>query len=325
MSKRILTFCICAYNAERYILETLKSLFKQTYREFDVWVIDDASTDQTRSVCEKFFQDHQWACARVITLPENGGLAAGRRYAETHVETEYIGFIDADDIMLPNAVERMMDVITADEDCLSVSGYCTYMTPGGKKMPGGIYIGASTKEQFLTQASQEKLIFRPPMNISRVEWIRKAGCRAVDGFLPGKPRYQDMCEDLDLWTRMSDFYMEGKYLVVIPEVLFQYRKMPTSMSANGAAMNMRMRHIKSNLKRRRRGDEEQTFIDYLASLTRWQRLKYDYSDWSQAFYKRAGFYYLQKKYVSFFLNLGYAALFNPGYFLQKMRQNAIKH
>ena len=319
--KTSLTFCICAYNAERYILETLESLFNQTFRMFDLWVIDDASTDQTRAVCEKFFMAHKWAGAKVITLPENGGLAAGRRYAETHVETEYIGFVDADDIMLPHAVERMMSVITSDGDCLSVSGYCSYMTPDGEKMPGGIRIGATSKEQFLTQANQEKLIFRPPMNISRVEWMRKAGCRAVEGFPAGKLRYQDMCEDLDLWTRMSDFYKEGKYMLVLPEVLFKYRKIPSSMSANGKAMNMRMRHIKCNLKRRRRGEAEYTFIDYLASLAPWQRMKYAYSDWSQGFYKQAGFHYMKKNYLRFFLNFGCSALFNPSYFLQKMKHN----
>lgn len=316
-----LTICICAYNAERYIVETLQSLYDQTYRDFDFLLIDDCSTDNTRKVVQDFIAEHQWAGARDVHLEANGGLAAARRYAETHCATEYLGFIDADDVMLPNAVGRMMSVIASDENCLSVSGYCKYMTPEGKEMPGGIFIGATSKEKFLEQAKNEKLIFRPPMNISRVEWIRRAGCRAVEGFPSGKPRYQDMCEDLDLWTRMSDFYTEGKYEIVIPEVLFQYRKMVSSMSANGRAMSMRMRHIKCNLKRRRRGETELTFIDYLANLTPWQKIKYAYSDWSQGFYKQAGFHYMQKHYLRFLWNFGCAAVFNPEYFLQKMKYN----
>lgn len=316
-----LTYCICAYNAEQYIRETLESLHNQTNSFFDIWVIDDASTDRTRNICEEYYHKCKWNQAHIITLPNNGGLAAARRFAEIHVESEFIGFIDADDVMLPNAVERMMSVITADDNCISVSGYCSYMTPDGKEMPGGIRIGATTKEEFMVQAIHEKLIFRPPMNISRVEWIRKAGCRAVEGFPDSKPRYQDMCEDLDLWTRMSDFYSDGKYQLVIPEVLFRYRKMPTSMSSNGSAMNLRMRHIKSNLKRRRHGKPELTFTDYVTSQTWWEKLKYAYADWSQGFYKNAGFYYLKKKYLRFLIYLGCAAMFNPCYFLQKMRHN----
>ena len=316
-----LTICICAYNAEQYIQETLESLARQEGYGFDVWIIDDASQDKTRSLCEKFFRKYNWDKNHIITLEKNGGLANARRYAEMHVQTDYLGFIDADDVMFPHAVKRMMDVIEADENCMSISGYCSYMSTDGKDIPGGIFIGASTKKEFFKQASQEKLIFRPPMNISRVSWIRKAGCRAVEGFPEGKPRYQDMCEDLDLWTRMSDFYKEGKYMLVLPEVLFRYRKIPTSMSANGNAMNMRMRHIKCNLKRRRRGEAELTFIDYLASLTPWQKVKYAYSDWSQGFYKQAGFHYMKKNYLRFLLNFGCAALFNPSYFLQKMKHN----
>ena len=94
------------------------------------------------------------------------------------------------------------------------------------------------------------------------------------------------------------------------------------MSANGAAMNMRMRHIKCNLKRRRHGEKELTFMEYMASLTTWQKIKYAYSDWSQAFYKQAGFHYMQKHYLRFVWYFGCAALCNPAYFLQKMRYNA---
>lgn len=320
MTKK-LTICICAYNAERYIQETLESLARQERHDFDVWIIDDASQDNTKKICEEQFLKYNWDKKNIITLKKNGGLANARRYAEMHVQTEYLGFIDADDVMLPHAVERMMDVIEADENCMSISGYCSYMATDGQAIPGGIYIGATCKEDFFRKASLEKLIFRPPMNISRVSWIRKAGCRAVEGFPDGKTRYQDMCEDLDLWTRMSDFYKEGKYMLVLPEVLFRYRKIPSSMSADGKAMNMRMRHIKCNLKRRRRGEAEYTFIDYLSSLTAWQRMKYTYSDWSQGFYKQAGFHYMKKNYLRFFLNFGCAALFNPGYFIQKMQHN----
>ena len=224
--------------------------------------------------------------------------------------------------MLPTAVARMMERLLSDGDCMTVSAYCEYMDPEGKKMPGGIHIGPTSREEFMAQAQGEKRLFLPPMNISRVEWIRRAGCRAVDGFPPGKPRYQDMCEDLDLWTRMSDFYAQGKYLVVIPEVLFRYRKMPTSMSANGRAMSMRMRHIKTNLKRRRKGIPELTFLEYMASLTRWQKIKYAYIDWSQGLYKQAGFHYMQRHFLQFLWFFGWAALTNPGYFWQKMRHNA---
>ena len=316
-----LTICICAYNAERYIRETLESVYNQTFRQFNFLLIDDASTDSTVTIVQDFIDSHKWSNAKIEHLTENGGLANGRHYAEQIVTTEFIGFFDADDLALPTYVEKLLLQIQSDDKCMAVGCYCEYIDENSKKIGGGIYVGCKTKEVYFERAQSEKLMFMSASSIMRVADIRRAGGRSIEGFPPGKPRYQDMCEDLDLWTRMSDFYKEGKYIIVVPEVLFQYRKMASSMSANGLAMSMRMRHIKCNLKRRRRGEAEYTFIDYLSSLTPWQRMKYAYSDWSQGFYKQAGFHYMKKKYLRFLLNFGCAALFNPGYFLQKMKHN----
>jgi len=322
MQENNLTICICAYNAEKYIVKTLRSLYEQTYRDFDFLLIDDCSSDKTQEVVQAFIDEHQWASARIVHLDENGGLAHGRHVAEKLVNTEYLGFFDADDLALPTYVEKLYSRIQQDPNCMAVGCFCEYIDEQGKRIGGGIHIGNITPEEFYDRASREKLMFMSASSLIRVSDMKRAGGRNINGFPSGKPRYQDMCEDLDLWTRMSDFYKEGKYIVVVPEVLFQYRKMVSSMSANGRAMSMRMRHIKCNLKRRRRGEAELSFIDYLASLTTWQKIKYAYSDWSQGFYKQAGFRYMQKHYLRFMWNFGCAALFNPGYFLQKMKHNA---
>ena len=316
-----LTICICAYNAEQYIEQTLDGLYRQTCRDFDLWIINDCSTDNTAAVAEDFFRKHNWSGTKIISLPENGGLANGRHIAEELCQTEFLLFFDADDIALPQYVEKLLKKIKSEENCMAVGCYCEYISETSKRIGGGIYVGPTTKEDFFDRAEREKLMFMSASSIVRVKDMKVAGGRQILGFPPGRPRYQDMCEDLDLWTRMSDFYKDGKYIVVIPEVLFQYRKMSSSMSADGHAMSMRMRHIKCNLKRRRAGLNELTFIDFMAGLTRWQKIKYAYVDWGQGFYKQAGFHYLQKNYCRFLWYLGCAALFAPGYFLQKLVKN----
>lgn len=318
---RNLTICVCAYNAEKYIVKTLNSLYNQTYSDFDFLFIDDCSTDDTHRKVQSYFYEHPYINAKIIHLSKNRGLAYGRKIAERLVTTEYILFFDADDLALPHYVEKLYMRIQQDAHCMAVGCYCEYIDDAGNLIGGGIRIGSKTPEEFRNRAAKEKLMFMSASSIIRVSDMRQAGGRRIEGFPSGKPRYQDMCEDLDLWTRMSDFFKDGKYIVVVPEVLFQYRKMASSMSANGRAMSMRMRHIKCNLKRRRRGEAELTFIDYLDSLTTWQKVKYAYSDWSQGFYKQAGFHYMKKNYLRFLLNFSCAALFNPGYFLQKMKHN----
>lgn len=318
-----LTVCICVYNAERLIEETLAALARQSFRDFDLLVVNDCSTDHTVEIVGKFADEHPEMAIKIVALPENGGLAAARHYAEFSVDTEFLCFVDADDIPYPDAIEKMYNRIQEDADCIAVGVHCEYIDVNAKKIGGGIFIGPKSKEEFMSLAGNKKLMFLSPFNISRLEYIRKVGGRAVDGFPTGKPRYQDMCEDLDLWTRMSDFYKEGKYIVAIPEVLLQYRKMVTSMSSDTNAMNMRMRHIKTNLLRRRAGEKELPFVEFIQQITLWQKIKYAYEDVTTGFYKKAGFYYMNKKYFRFMIYFGGCALSNPRYFMQKICRNAV--
>lgn len=317
-----LTVCICAYNAEKYIAETLESLSKQTFKDFKLLIVNDCSTDRTVEIAEAF-ADSNWGGFEIISLPENGGLARARRVAEDMCRTEFICFVDADDVPYFDAIEKMYRRIKSDGNCMAVSGYCEYISPDSKSIGGGIFIGPVSKEEFMQQAADKKLMFIPPFNISRIEYLRKAGGRAVDGFPDGKVRYQDMCEDLDLWTRMSDFYKHGKYIVVLSDIILKYRKMASSVSANSRAMSMRIRHIKFNLLRRRNNEPELKFVDYIAQLSRWQKIKYAYSDWASGLYKQAGFYYLNKNWIGFAVYFIGAALFNPGYVFQKFQKNII--
>lgn len=92
------------------------------------------------------------------------------------------------------------------------------------------------------------------------------GGYVIEGYPAGKPRFQDFCEDLDLWTRMSDLYTQGKAIVVVPEILCKYRK-GGGLSSNSFNMIIKMRYTKCNLLRRRSGEKELTFIDFYNSLS----------------------------------------------------------
>jgi len=317
-----LTICICVYNGAKYIGQTLESLYLQTFQEFDLLIVNDCSTDSTVAVIDAFFDSHKRQY-RVDTLPQNVGLACARKYAERTVQTEFLQFFDADDIALPAMVETLYRTLTASPDCLGVSCYGEYISDTSEKIGGGLFLGPVTPEDFFKMAAAAKLMFLPPVTMFRLREANAAGGRNVDGFPEGRPRYQDMCEDLDLWTRMSDRYDQGKYLLVVPKVLFRYRKFATSVSANSQAMNWRVRHIKTNLRRRRGGVPELNFIEYMQSVTPWQKFKFYFQDRSGDCYKQAGFCYMQKRYLRFGGYLIIASLFSPKYVMQKLTKNVL--
>ena len=233
-------------------------------------------------------------------------------------------FVDADDILYPQAVETLYNKISSDKDLIAVGCHLEYMDSNGKKINGGIFLGEVTKEGFYRKAEKEKLIFMQPTAIYDRETALRVGGHNTTGFPAGKPRYQDLCEDLDLWTRMSDLYREGKAIIVVPEILCRYRKHENAMSGNSIGMILRMRHIKKNLKLRRRGYKELSFIEFKESLTPAELNKLE-GEAKAADELKQSYYALKKgKIFTFLSKLTISIYSNPSYFINKIKHNILR-
>ena len=320
--KTDLTLAICMYNAEKYIEETLLCIMAQTKQDFYLMIINDCSTDSSADVVNRFFVDHPRQY-EMVNLPENRGLAFGRRYVEEHADTKYLLFVDADDCPLPLFVEKLYDKISSDSQLMAVGCYLEYMNLDGKKTKGGIFIGETSKNGFYQKALKEKLIFMASTSIYNREVALSVGGHNIYGFPEGKPRYQDLCEDLDLWTRMSDLYVDGKAIIVVPEVLYKYRK-GDGISTGAYGMLLRMRHIKTNLKRRRSGDKELSFIDFQNSLSEKEIASLKKEAAAVNSFRNA-YYYLKKgNFLIFIKNIFISIYNNPKYMMDNIKQNLLR-
>jgi glycosyltransferase involved in cell wall biosynthesis len=318
-----LTLAICMYNAEQYIEETLECLIAQTMQDFYLLIVNDCCTDNSVAAVEHFFAKHPRQY-EIVHFEVNKGLSAGRRYVEEHAPSKYILFVDADDCPYPTLVEKLYNKISSDSNLMAVGCHLEYMDSRGGKMKGGIFLGETTKEGFYEKARKEKLIFMQPTAIYDRELALQVGGHNITGFPEGKPRYQDYCEDLDLWTRMSDLYKEGKAIVVVPEILCRYRKHQSAMSANSIGMILRMRHIKTNLKRRRRGECELTFVEFRAQMTDEEYRKLE-KDATAADSLRQSYYQLKSgNIIKGFSSLLKSIRNNPSYFTDKIKHNIFK-
>ena len=320
--KTDLTLAICMYNAEKYIEETLLCIMAQTKQDFYLMIINDCSTDNSANVVNRFFVDHPRQY-EMVNLPENRGLAFGRRYVEEHADTKYLLFVDADDCPLPLFVEKLYDKISSDSQLMAVGCYLEYMNLDGKKTKGGIFIGETSKNGFYQKALKEKLIFMASTSIYNREVAISVGGHNIDGFPEGKPRYQALCEDLDLWTRMSDLYVDGKAIIVVPEVLYKYRK-GDGISTGAYGMLLRMRHIKTNLKRRRSGEKELSFIDFQNSLSEKEIASLKKEATAVNSFRNA-YYYLKKgNFLLFIKNIFISIYNNPKYMMDKIKHNLLR-
>lgn len=100
------------YNKEKYILNTLNSVFNQSYEDFEVIVVNDSSTDNSLNLVSTI-KDKR---LRVYTIP-NGGVSVARNFGIKEANGEYIAFLDGDDIWKNNHLQVISNMINTYENC----------------------------------------------------------------------------------------------------------------------------------------------------------------------------------------------------------------
>ena len=104
----LVSIVIPTYNCERYLPETLASVFAQSLQNIEVIVVDDGSSDETASL---FKQPHK--CVTYIPIRHTGIPAKARNVGLEHVRGEYVAFLDSDDLWEPDKLERQVSLMQA--------------------------------------------------------------------------------------------------------------------------------------------------------------------------------------------------------------------
>jgi len=315
---------ICAFNAEKYIGEAIESVLKQTYKNYELLIINDASVDSTLSIAEQYSKKD--GRIKIINLYKNQGLAKGRKIALSHTKYDWVIYLDADDIFLPNILEEFVDEINKDPELILVSSYAYYIDSENKRKLGIQKIGPVSKEEFYKAFNGKKLIFFPATSLFSKKHALEVGGPRVEGFGKWEDiRVQDYAEDLDLWMRMSDFGSNGLYMRTTPKPLFLYRKYRGSLSArNTRFMNEKMRWIKECLKARRNDRNEPSYEEYIKSLTNLEKFNNRREDIGTFLYKKAADFYIENNYMQMFFYVVIASLFNPKFVYQKFKNYFVK-
>ncbi len=120
----LISVIIAIYNPGRYLRACLDSITGQTYRNLEIILVDDGSTDDSLAVCKEYAQKD----SRVIVHhKENSGVSATRNAGIRLAHGEYFSFIDSDDYLEEDAYEYMMDLIyTHKVDAINYEHYITY-------------------------------------------------------------------------------------------------------------------------------------------------------------------------------------------------------
>ena len=110
--KPLLTVVIPVYNVEKYLKRCIDSILIQEWKNYDILLVDDGSTDNSPQICEDYAKAYD-----IISVihKENGGLSEARNTGISNAEGEYVFFLDSDDWIEPNTFSDLAEVIESDQ------------------------------------------------------------------------------------------------------------------------------------------------------------------------------------------------------------------
>jgi glycosyltransferase involved in cell wall biosynthesis len=117
--EKLTSVVIPAFNAERFIERTLRSALRQTSNDLEIIVVDDGSTDRTKSIVQSLALSDERI--RLVSVP-NGGVALARNIGLEHARGEFVAFLDADDLWHPSKLEMQIAALNAAPDAAASYG-----------------------------------------------------------------------------------------------------------------------------------------------------------------------------------------------------------
>ena len=129
----LISIVVPLYNADKYIGETINSVLKQTYSNWELIIVDDCSTDNSRQVVEEFMADQR---IKLIKLDNNfGGPAGPRNIGIEKAKGEYVSFLDADDLWDENKLYHQLNFMRTESLDFSSTEVYPFEIVGNKMRP----------------------------------------------------------------------------------------------------------------------------------------------------------------------------------------------
>jgi len=182
MKEPLVSVVIPAYNAEKYIVEAIKSVLAQTYANWEIIIADDGSNDRTAEIVRSFNE------SKIRYFYQNNqGQSAARNLALVNCRGDYVAFLDADDIFLPEKLGRQVAFMENQPEC--AFSYCKIRY---------FYDG---KPQELFDLSIEH-----PSGLLREDLIKRGGHTMAPISVMFRRQWLDRCGGFDNSLRRSDEY-----------------------------------------------------------------------------------------------------------------------
>ena len=209
-----ITVITAAYNAGKFIAQTIDSVINQTLTPYQHVIIDDCSTDNTLEIIRDY--EKRYKHIKVVHNSENLGFPGSLNVGIKNTKSEYVAILDADDIAYEDWLEQLFPVIESDEEISTVGGGCVTMTEHCLKT-NNIKFTSTQGDVSEIILNTNKYMILHPGSLHRKYVLERVGLY--------NEKFKSF-EDKDLFLNMSSM---GK-VVNIGKPLIYYRKLKHSES-----------------------------------------------------------------------------------------------
>ncbi len=299
-------------NSGDFLKPSVESLLTQTADNFDIVVIDDYSTDDSIASLNELKSD-----PRIELIRNNANK--GKAYCLNKVFSDYCGqtdyFIlqDADDVSLPDRVERQIQFMEEHPDVGCSSSFVHYINAKGNRIGKGS-LDLTTQDRLKEYlASDEPFGLFCPAVILRSEVFMDPALQFRGQFWPA--------DDIDLWNRIAE--SEWKVLAQ-PEYLVEYRVHGASaVTSNFLKTRMQYEFVRACLRSRRAGlpePDKETFLREFNQRPVFQCLNWKRKTWAKGLYRGAGFARGEGAWFKMVTRLAMAIFLQPSYVIVRLYQ-----
>jgi len=232
----LVSVVIPVYNLEYFLSATLDSVLSQTYSNFEVLVVDDASTDGSKAVISAYQQRD--SRVKLLANTHKKGASGTRNTAIDAAQGEWLAFLDGDDIWHPDALQSRLQVLAQypDADFIS-SDYAVFYNDIAQPEPSRASSNSVWQEYFGQALNSGEPVYLPKPLAAFLRTVlvhtdtvlvKTNLIKALKGFDESLPA----AEDVLLWVRLSAI----SHFVFVPKTLAFYRQRPGSLTNSAKSL-----------------------------------------------------------------------------------------
>ncbi len=181
------------YNRVHMVTEAIDSILNQTFKDFELIIVDNYSSDDTESIVKSYVDKR----IRYFRNQNNGLVSVNRNYGIEKSHGEYIAFLDDDDLWLPEKLEKQVELLDSNKELALVYSDCYIIDGDGSLRENTYFHGIRPfRENVFNELLKGNFI--PMLTVAvRREALDKVGVFNL--------RYK-ICQDYDLWLRIAKYY-----------------------------------------------------------------------------------------------------------------------